>query len=52
MSDIDGSWIKELGLTFDLTQFAGNVGLGVRSNRYALVIDDLVVKYVAVSGEG
>ncbi|CAO0789780.1 unnamed protein product [Mucor circinelloides] len=42
----DGSAIFSgaLGLTQDLT----NNGMGVRSKRFAIVIDDLVVKYVGV----
>lgn len=42
----DGSafFCDSLGLTQDLTKN----GMGVRSKRFAIVIDDLVVKYVGV----
>jgi len=44
LSDTYAKWSSELGLTLDLTER----GLGIRTNRYALIIDDLVVKYVGV----
>jgi peroxiredoxin len=42
----DGSakFCSALGLTQDLT----DKGMGVRSKRFAIVVDDLVVKYVGV----
>lgn len=42
----DGSatFTKALGLDQDLTQN----GMGVRSKRFAIIVDDLVVKYVGV----
>src|SRR5215831_14533211 len=40
LADGSGNWAKALGLTADLTER----GLGVRSQRYAMVIDDGVVK--------
>lgn len=42
----DGSaaFCGALGLTQDLTKG----GMGIRSKRFALVVDDLVVKYVGV----
>ncbi|KAF7800079.1 hypothetical protein EIP86_011322 [Pleurotus ostreatoroseus] len=46
VSDLDGAWSKELGLTVDLS--GAGIGLGVRTTRYALVLDDLVVKYLGV----
>ncbi|KAF9002525.1 Redoxin [Cyathus striatus] len=42
LSDADAAWSKKLGLTLDLTA----AGLGIRTARYALIIDNLVVKYV------
>lgn len=42
----DGSalFANSLGLTQDLTK----MGMGIRSKRFAIVIDDLVVKYIGV----
>lgn len=42
----DGSaeFSKALGLTQDLTK----AGMGIRSKRFAIIVDDLVVKYVGV----
>ncbi|KAI9486956.1 MAG: Redoxin [Benjaminiella poitrasii] len=42
----DGSAIfsSALGLTQDLTK----MGMGIRSKRFAIVVDDLVVKYVGI----
>ena len=40
LADGSGNWAKALGLTVDLTER----GLGVRSQRYAMVVDDGVVK--------
>jgi alkyl hydroperoxide reductase 1 len=47
LSDPDSEWSKKVGLTLDLS--GAGLGLGVRTGRYALIIDDLVVKYVGVS---
>lgn len=46
----DGSAVlaNALGMVLDLTAS----GLGVRSKRYALIIDDLQVKYVGVDAKG
>ncbi|KAG0142627.1 hypothetical protein CROQUDRAFT_662342 [Cronartium quercuum f. sp. fusiforme G11] len=44
ISDADLKWLKPAGLTIDLTSH----GLGVRSNRFALIIDDLKVAYIGV----
>ena len=49
VSDLDGAWSKELGLTVDLS--GAGIGLGVRTTRYALVLDDLVVKYIGVEAD-
>ena len=46
LTDVDGAWSKELGLTKDLSGLG--IGLGTRTTRYALVLDDLTVKYVGV----
>ena len=48
LSDPDGAWSEKLGLTVDLSGLG--IGLGKRTTRYALVIDDLKVTYVGVSG--
>ncbi|CAO3693442.1 hypothetical protein G6F70_003768 [Rhizopus microsporus] len=42
----DGSaeFSKALGLTQDLTK----AGMGIRSKRFAIIVDDLVIKYVGV----
>ncbi|KAJ7434932.1 1-Cys peroxiredoxin isozyme [Mycena galericulata] len=44
LSDPAAAWSASLGLDLDLTAR----GLGLRTNRYAMIIDDLVVKYVEV----
>ncbi|TFK36225.1 peroxiredoxin [Crucibulum laeve] len=44
LSDGDAKWSKSIGLEKDLTA----LGLGIRTGRYALVLDDLVVKYLGV----
>lgn len=44
LTDTDTQWSKQLGLTLDLNQ----AGLGVRTARYALILDDLTVKYIGV----
>ncbi|KAJ7757270.1 Redoxin [Mycena maculata] len=44
LSDANAKWSAALGLSLDLTER----GMGVRTNRYAMIIDDLVVKYVEV----
>jgi peroxiredoxin len=44
LADGSGNWAKALGLTVDLTER----GLGVRSQRYAMVVDDGVVKTLNV----
>ena len=47
LSDPDAAWSAQLGLTVDLSGLG--IGLGKRTTRYALVIDDLKVKYLGVS---
>jgi len=44
LSDTYAEWSKSLGLSVDLTER----GLGVRTARYAIILDDLVIKYVGV----
>jgi glutaredoxin/glutathione-dependent peroxiredoxin len=44
LADGSGNWAKAMGLTADLTER----GLGVRSQRYAMVVDDGVVKTLNV----
>ena len=44
LADWDASFTKALGLDLDLS--AG--GLGVRSKRYAMIVDDGVVKHLAI----
>ena len=48
MADGSAEWTKALGLELDLVAR----GLGVRSQRYAMVIDNGVVKHIAVEGPG
>jgi peroxiredoxin len=44
LADGNGDFAKSLGLDIDLSKF----GLGLRSKRYAMVLEDGVVKYLAV----
>ncbi|PPR00675.1 hypothetical protein CVT24_000963 [Panaeolus cyanescens] len=44
LSDTDAKWSKELGLDKDLSSF----GLGTRTWRYALILNDNVVEYLGV----
>jgi len=44
LSDVGAKWSGGMNLSIDLT----DRGLGVRTARYAMIIDDLVVKYVEV----
>ncbi|KAF9238247.1 thioredoxin-dependent peroxidase [Melanogaster broomeanus] len=48
LSDINAEWSAGLGLSLDLSHH----GFGTRSARYAMIIDDLVVKYVEVEPLG
>ena len=44
LADGSANWAKAMGLTADLTER----GLGVRSQRYAMVVDDGVIKTLNV----
>lgn len=44
LSDTSVAWSQQLGLVQDLSA----PGLGIRTARYAMIIDDLVVKYLGV----
>ncbi|KAI0954238.1 hypothetical protein AcV7_007523 [Taiwanofungus camphoratus] len=44
LSDGDAAWSKSLGLDVDMSA----IGFGTRTARYAIILDDLVVKYVEV----
>ena len=44
LADGSGNWAKALGLTVDLTER----GLGVRSQRYSMVVEDGMVKSLNV----
>ncbi|KIP02753.1 hypothetical protein PHLGIDRAFT_95619 [Phlebiopsis gigantea 11061_1 CR5-6] len=46
LTDIDTAWSKALGLTADLS--GAGIGLGQRTTRYALVLDDNKVTYLGV----
>jgi peroxiredoxin len=48
MADGSGELTKKLGLELDLT----GRGMGVRSNRYMMIVDNGVVKHLAVEGPG
>jgi peroxiredoxin (alkyl hydroperoxide reductase subunit C) len=48
MADGSGELTKKLGLELDLTAR----GMGVRSNRYMMIVDNGVVKHLAVEGPG
>ena len=45
MSDVEAKWSKSMKLDKDLSA----VGFGVRTERYALVLENNIVKYVGVS---
>ena len=44
LADGNGDFAKSLGLDIDLSKF----GLGLRSKRYAMVLEDGVVKYLGI----
>ncbi|KAG2087020.1 Redoxin [Suillus discolor] len=44
LSDPNAAWSGSLGLSVDLS----GRGFGIRTARYAMIIDDLVIKYVEV----
>ncbi|KAL1936676.1 hypothetical protein VTP01DRAFT_810 [Rhizomucor pusillus] len=46
--DGNGEFAKSIGMEQDMTA----LGMGVRSKRYAMVVDDLVVKYLGVEEGG
>lgn len=48
MSDGSGEWTKAMGLELDLVAR----GLGVRSQRYLMILNDGVVEHIAVDGPG
>ncbi len=48
MADGSAIFTKAIGLELDLTAR----GMGVRSNRFAMIVDDGVVKHIAVEGPG
>jgi peroxiredoxin len=48
MADGSAEYTKKLGLTLDLTAR----GLGLRSNRYSMLVDNGVVKSLNVEGPG
>ena len=48
MADGSAKWAKALGLELDLTER----GMGVRSQRYAALLDDGVVKVLNIEGPG
>ena len=45
MSDGDAKWSKSMGLDKDLS----GAGFGVRTERYAMILEDNIIKYVGVS---
>ena len=47
LSDPDAKWYSSLGLDVDLSGLG--IGLGKRTTRYAVVLDDLKIKYLGVS---
>jgi len=44
LSDPGAKWSEKMGLSIDLSAR----GMGVRTTRYAMIIDDLTVKYIGV----
>lgn len=44
LSDANAAWATSLGLQIDLT----SKGFGIRTNRFAIIVDDLVIKYIEV----
>jgi peroxiredoxin len=47
-ADGNGEWTRALGLELDASRF----GMGTRSQRFAMVVDDGVVKHLAVEPSG
>ena len=48
MADGSADYVKKLGLDRDLTAN----GMGIRSQRFAMIVDHGVVKYLGVEGSG
>ncbi|KIK91584.1 hypothetical protein PAXRUDRAFT_830716 [Paxillus rubicundulus Ve08.2h10] len=48
LSDINAQWSAPLGLSLDLS----HRGFGTRTARYAIIVDDLVVKYIKLEPVG
>jgi peroxiredoxin len=48
VADGNGEFTKKIGLEMDASKF----GMGVRSQRYAMLIDDMVVKKLEVEEPG
>lgn len=44
LADGTGAWTRAAGMDWDLSVF----GLGVRSQRYAMIVDDAVIRHIAV----
>ncbi|KAI6015872.1 thioredoxin-dependent peroxidase [Pisolithus microcarpus] len=44
LSDGNAEWSKAMGLSVDLS----HIGFGLRTARYAIILDDLVIKYLGV----
>ena len=47
-----GAWVKRQRRALGLTQDLSARGLGRRSQRYAMLVDDQIVKYIAVESPG
>ena len=45
MSDVGAKWSKSIGLDKDLS----SIGFGLRTERYAMVLEKNVVKFIGVS---
>ena len=48
LADGSANWAKSMGLELDLTAR----GMGMRMNRFAMIVDNGVVKHIAVEGPG
>ncbi|KAH7890562.1 Redoxin-domain-containing protein [Phlebopus sp. FC_14] len=48
LSDVNAEWSAGLGLSLDLS----HRGFGTRTARYAIILDDLIVKYIQVEPVG
>ena len=44
LTDTNAAWSTSLGLQLDLTE----KGFGIRTGRFAIILDDLVIKYIGV----